>query len=193
MSNFKLPQLPYAYDSLDPHISAETMELHHSKHHQTYVTNLNNLLESSDLKGKSLEEIVKKSSGGLFNNAGQHWNHNLFWGILSPDGGDEPTGKLRDAINSAFGSLESFQAKFEQTGVTTFGSGWAWLVQADNGTLELLSTSNADNPLNNNKHALMGVDVWEHAYYVDYRNRRPDYLKAIWNIINWDNVADRMR
>ena len=192
MSQFSLPDLNYAYDSLAPFIGAETMELHHSKHHQTYITNLNNLVKETELEGKNLQEIVLNSSGGIFNNAGQHWNHNLFWSILSPNGGGEPSGHLADKINQSFGSFAEFKSAFEKTGATTFGSGWAWLVQNADGHLELLSTSNADNPLTHNKHALLGVDVWEHAYYVDYRNRRPDYLSAIWNIIDWNAVSERM-
>ena len=193
MNIFALPELGYSYDALAPHISAETMELHHSKHHQTYITNLNNLIKDTAMQGQALEQIVTTASGGIFNNAGQHWNHNLFWSILSPQGGGEPSGKLADLIREAFGSFADFQAGFEKTGATTFGSGWAWLVQNAAGKLELLSTSNADNPLTHNKNALLGVDVWEHAYYVDYRNRRPDYLKAIWNVINWDAISDRLK
>ena len=188
----QLPPLSYAPNALAPHISGETMTLHHDKHHQTYVTNLNNLIKDSEYADMSLEELVQKApDGGIFNNAGQHWNHTLFWTSLSPNGGGTASGQLADAINNAFGSFADFQSAFEKCGAGTFGSGWAWLVKNSDATVELLSTSNADNPLRHGKTALLGVDVWEHAYYVDYRNRRPDYLKAIWNVIDWDEIARR--
>jgi Fe-Mn family superoxide dismutase len=188
-----LPALPYGYDALTPSIGAETMELHHSKHHQAYVTNLNNLSKGTEFEGMSLEDIVVKApAGGIFNNAGQHWNHNQFWTMMAPAGqGGEPTGVLADAIVKSFGSVEDFKTKFEATGIATFGSGWAWLAQGADGSLELMSCSNADNPLRHGKNAILGIDVWEHAYYVDYRNRRPDYLKNFWNVVNWNNMAAR--
>ena len=187
-----LPELNYAYDALAPYVGAETMELHHSKHHQAYVDNLNKLTAGTEFEGMSLEDIVVKApAGGIFNNAGQHWNHCQFWEMMSPNGGNEPTGALADAINKTFGSFEDFKTQFEGTGVATFGSGWAWLAQNADGSIELMSASNADNPLRHGKNALLGVDVWEHAYYVDYRNRRPEYLKQFWNVVNWDNVAER--
>ena len=187
-----LPPLAYEYNALAPHISGETMTLHHSKHHQTYVTNLNNLIKDTEYAAMSLEQIVRQApAGGIFNNAGQHWNHVLFWESLAPNAGGEADGALADAIKAAFGSFADFQAAFEKCGAATFGSGWAWLVAGADGKVELLSTSNADNPLRHGKTALLGVDVWEHAYYVDYRNRRPDYLKAIWNVVNWDKVGER--
>ena len=190
----QLPDLNYAYDALAPYISVETMELHHGKHHQTYVTNLNNLISNTEFADLSLQEIVRRApSGGIFNNAAQHWNHGQFWQMLSPDGGGLPGEALRTAIERDFGSFTRFQQEFEKCGAATFGSGWVWLVQNPDGTLALLSTSNADNPLRQDKTALLGIDVWEHAYYVDYRNRRPDYLKAIWNVINWDYVASLLQ
>jgi Fe-Mn family superoxide dismutase len=188
-----LPALPYGYDALAPYIGAETMELHHSKHHQAYVTNLNNLTANTEFEGLSLEDIVVKApAGGIFNNAGQHWNHNQFWTMMAPAGqGGEASGALADAIIKTFGSMDDFKAKFEATGAATFGSGWAWLAQNAEGSLELMSGSNADNPLRHGKNAILGVDVWEHAYYVDYRNRRPEYLKNFWNVVNWNNLAER--
>ena len=189
-----LPQLDYAYDALAPYIGAETMELHHSKHHQTYVDNLNKLIAGTEFESMSLEEIVKQSpAGGIFNNAAQHWNHCEFWKMMAPNAGGEPTGALAQAINNTFGSFTDFQEKFALTSATTFGSGWAWLAQEDSGELCLMSCSNADNPVRHGKTALLGVDVWEHAYYVDYRNRRPEYLKNFWNVVNWDNVASRFK
>ena len=190
----KLPKLDYDYGALDPHISEETMTLHHSKHHQTYVDKLNGLIKGTKFESASLDEIVQKAPDGpIFNNGGQHWNHTLFWKALSPNGGGEPPAKLLEAIKGNFDSLDNFKAKFEECGANTFGSGWAWLAQDASGKLELMSCSNADNPLRHKKTALFGVDVWEHAYYVDYRNRRPDYLKAIWNLINWEYVAGQLK
>lgn len=188
-----LPALPYAHNALAPYISEETMTLHHTKHHQAYVDNLNRLIAGTEFEGATLDEIVQKApAGGIFNNAGQHWNHNQFWTMMAPGvAGDAPTGTLMDAIVKTFGSFDDFKTKFETTGATTFGSGWAWLAQNADGSLELMSASNADNPLRHGKNALLGVDVWEHAYYVDYRNRRPEYLKNFWNVVNWANVAER--
>lgn len=183
---FELPALPYAKDALAPHISPETIEFHYGKHHQTYVTNLNNLVPGTEFEGLSLEEIVKKSSGGIFNNAAQVWNHTFYWNSLSPNGGGAPTGGLANAIDRTFGSFEQFKEEFTKCAVTTFGSGWAWLVKNPNGTLELVSTSNAGCPLTNGQTPILTCDVWEHAYYIDFRNLRPKYLEAFWALVNWD-------
>jgi len=183
---FELPALPYAKDALAPHISAETIEYHYGKHHQTYVTNLNNLVPGTEFEGLSLEDIVKKSSGGIFNNAAQVWNHTFYWNSLSPNGGGEPTGGLANAIERTFGSFEKFKEEFTKTAVTTFGSGWAWLVKNPNGTLELVSTSNAGCPLTAGQTPILTCDVWEHAYYIDFRNLRPKYLEAFWALVNWE-------
>jgi len=184
-----LPELPYAMTALEPHISSETLEYHYGKHHQTYVTNLNNLIKGTAFESKSLEETILSSSGGMFNNAAQIWNHSFYWNCLSPDGGGEPTGELLNAINTAFGSFEEFKQQFNQTAVTTFGSGWGWLVKNSDGSLELVSTSNAGTPMTAGQTALLTCDVWEHAYYVDYRNARPKYVEAFWNLVNWNFVA----
>lgn len=188
----ELPPLPYARDALAPHISAETIDYHYGKHHQTYVTNLNNLIPGTEFENLSLEEIVKKSSGGVFNNAAQIWNHTFYWNCLAPNGGGEPAGKLADAINAAFGSFAAFKEQFTKTAIGTFGSGWAWLVQRPDGSLALVSTSNAATPLTGADTPLLTCDVWEHAYYVDYRNARPKYVEAFWNLVNWDFVAKQM-
>ena len=185
----KLPELPYAMDALAPHISQETLEFHYGKHHQTYVTNLNNLIKGTEFENSTLEEIVMKSSGGLFNNAAQIWNHSFYWNCLSPNGGGEPTGALADAINAAFGSFAAFKEEFSKTSITTFGSGWGWLVKNSDGSLALASTSNAGTPMTEGQTALLTCDVWEHAYYIDFRNARPAYLEAFWNLVNWDFVA----
>ncbi|MGQ3890735.1 superoxide dismutase [Fe] [Legionella sp. CNM-4043-24] len=190
---FTLPQLPYAMDALVPHISKETLEYHYGKHHNTYVVNLNKLIAGTEFESASLDEIIMKSSGGVFNNAAQVWNHTFYWHSLSPNGGGEPTGKVADAINKAFGSFAEFKEKFTQTAIGTFGSGWAWLVQDNEGKLSIVSTSNAGTPMTNGLTALLTCDVWEHAYYIDYRNVRPDYLNAFWALVNWDFVADNMR
>ena len=185
----KLPELPYALDALAPTISKETLEFHYGKHHQTYVTNLNNLIKGTEFENASLEEIVKKSSGGIFNNAAQVWNHTFYWFGLSPNGGGEPTGALADAINAKWGSFDEFKKAFNAVAAGTFGSGWAWLVKAADGSLELVSTSNAATPLTGDKTPLLTCDVWEHAYYIDYRNSRPNYLEGFWKLVNWDVVA----
>ncbi len=185
----QLPPLPYAKDALEPVISAETIEYHYGKHHQTYVTNLNNLIQGTEFENASLEDIVKKSSGGIFNNAAQVWNHTFYWNGFKPNGGGEPTGELAEAINKAFGSFEEFKKQFTQKAITTFGAGWAWLVKNTDGSLSLESTSNAETPLTKGQTPLLTIDVWEHAYYVDYRNARPKYAEEFWNIINWDFVA----
>ncbi len=183
---FELPALPYANDALVPHISPETIEYHYGKHHQTYVTNLNNLVPGTEFEGLSLEDIVKKSTGGIFNNAAQVWNHTFYWHSLSPNGGGEPTGPIADAINEAFGSFEKFKEEFTKTAITTFGSGWAWLVKNPDGKLALVSTSNAATPLTTDQTPILTADVWEHAYYIDYRNARPKYLEAFWALVNWE-------
>lgn len=185
----KLPELPYAKDALAPTISAETLEYHYGKHHNTYVVNLNKLIPGTEFENLSLEEIVKKSSGGIFNNAAQVWNHTFYWHCLSPKGGGEPSGALADAINKSFGSFASFKEKFSATAIGTFGSGWGWLVKNNDGSLSLESTSNAGTPLKDGKQALLTCDVWEHAYYIDYRNARPNYVEAFWKLVNWDFVS----
>ncbi|MDE3009840.1 MAG: superoxide dismutase [Fe] [Pseudomonadota bacterium] len=184
-----LPTLPYALDALQPHISKETLEFHYGKHHQTYVTNLNNLIKGTEFENLSLEDIVRKSSGGVFNNAAQVWNHTFYWHCLAPNAGGAPSGALADAINAKWGSFDEFKKAFTQTAITTFGSGWAWLVRNPDGSLELVSTSNAATPLTGDRKPLLTCDVWEHAYYVDYRNKRPDYVGAFWNLVNWAFVA----
>ena len=194
---FQLPKLDYSKSSLSPHMSEETLDLHHGKHHQTYITNLNNLIKDSGLENSSLEEIVKKTSAdpskiGVFNNAGQHWNHILFWKCMKPKGGGALPGKLEKRINSDFGSVDKFKEQFIQAGITQFGSGWAWLA-IDKGKLIVTKTANASNPLVNNMKPILGCDVWEHSYYVDYRNRRPDYLKSfIENLVNWEFVESQL-
>jgi Fe-Mn family superoxide dismutase len=189
----KLPELPYAKDALAPTISAETLEYHYGKHHNTYVVNLNKLIPGTEFENLSLEEIVKKSSGGIFNNAAQVWNHTFYWHCLSPKGGGEPSGALADAINKSFGSFASFKEKFSATAIGTFGSGWGWLVKNNDGSLALESTSNAGTPLKDGKQALLTCDVWEHAYYIDYRNARPNYVEAFWKLVNWDFVSQNFK
>lgn len=181
-----LPPLPYAHDALAPHISKETLEFHHDKHHQTYVTNLNNLIKGTEFENATLEAIVKKSSGGIFNNAAQVWNHTFYWESMKPNGGGQPTGALADAINAKWGSFDKFKEEFTKVAVGTFGSGWAWLVKKTDGSLDLVSTSNAATPLTTDAKPLLTCDVWEHAYYIDYRNARPKYVEAFWNVVNWD-------
>lgn len=185
----ELPALPYAKDALQPHISAETLEYHHGKHHQTYVTNLNNLIPGTEFSEMSLEDIIMKSTGGVFNNAAQVWNHTFYWNCLSPNGGGVPEGGLADAINAKWGSFDAFKEAFTKAAIGTFGSGWAWLVKNAAGELEIVSTSNAATPMTNGSRALMTCDVWEHAYYVDYRNARPKYVEAFWNLVNWQFVS----
>jgi len=183
---FELPPLPYAADALEPHYSANTLSFHHGKHHQAYVTKLNELTEGTDNAGKSLEEIIASSSGGLFNQAAQVWNHTFFWNSMSPNGGGAPTGAIADAINAAFGSYDAFKEAFKTAGMTQFGSGWAWLVAKD-GKLEIVKTPNAGCPLTDGYTPIITCDVWEHAYYLDYQNRRPDFLEAFLNnLVNWD-------
>jgi superoxide dismutase, Fe-Mn family len=188
----ELPPLPYPRDALAPHISAETIDFHYGKHHQTYVTNLNNQIKGTEFENLGLEEIIRKSTGGMFNNAAQVWNHTFYWNCLKPKGGGEPSGKLADAIKKAFGGFAQFKEEFTKTSVGTFGSGWGWLVRRPDGNLGLVSTSNAATPLTGTDKALLTCDVWEHAYYIDYRNARPKYLEAFWNLVNWDFVANQL-
>lgn len=185
----ELPPLPYEMNALEPHISRETLEYHYGKHHKAYVDNLNNLLPNSEFEGKSLEHIIMNSTGGIFNNAAQVWNHTFYWHCLSPNGGGEPQGELAQLIQKSFGSFAQFKEQFTKTAITTFGSGWAWLVKNSQGALELVSTSNAQTPMTNKQKALLTCDVWEHAYYIDYRNARPKYLEHFWDLVNWDFVA----
>ena len=195
---FELPQLPYAEDALEPHIDKETMNIHHTRHHNTYVTNLNNALTGNEeLLAKSVEEVISNLDAvpeaartAVRNNGGGHANHSLFWQILSPNGGGAPTGELADAITSKFGSFESFKEEFAKAATTRFGSGWAWLA-VNNGELEVTSTPNQDSPLMEGKTPLLGLDVWEHAYYLKYQNKRPDYINSFWNVVNWDEVSKR--
>ncbi|MBN8445274.1 MAG: superoxide dismutase [Fe] [Gammaproteobacteria bacterium] len=184
---FELPALPYAKDALAPHISAETLEFHHGKHHNAYVVKLNSLVEGTDFAGKSLEDIIKSSEGPVFNNAAQIWNHTFYWHCLSPNGGGEPTGALADAINAKWGSFAAFQTAFNDKAVNNFGSSWTWLVKKADGSLDIVNTSNAGTPLTDSSiKALLTVDLWEHAYYIDFRNARPTYLNAFWALANWE-------
>jgi len=188
----ELPALPYAIDALAPHISQETLEFHHGKHHKTYVDKLNGMIPGTEFEGKSLEDIIKSSSGPVFNNAAQIWNHTFYWNCLSPNGGGEPTGAVADAINAAFGSFADFKAAFNDRAVNNFGSSWTWLVKNADGSLEIVNTSNAGTPMTEGQTALLTVDLWEHAYYIDYRNARPTYLDAFWALVNWDFVAENL-
>ena len=195
---FTLPPLPYTKNALAPHISEQTLEFHYGKHHQTYVTNLNNLVQGTENESKSLEDLIKLSSAkadmvGIFNNAAQVWNHTFFWNCMKPNGGGAPASVLETKINASFGSYEKFAADFKQAALTQFGSGWAWLVQNPDGSLALVSTSNAATPLTTDQKALLTCDVWEHAYYIDYRNLRPKYLEAFWNLVNWEFVGQNLR
>jgi Fe-Mn family superoxide dismutase len=197
---FTLPALPYAVDALEPHIDKMTMEIHHGKHHAAYVTNLNNAIAGTDLEKMSIEDICKNISKhpiAVRNNGGGHYNHTLFWSVMSPNGGGTPTGELADAINAAFGSFDEFKAKFTNAGATRFGSGWAWLIVGADGKLAITSTPNQDNPLMDIAEVkgtpILGMDVWEHAYYLKYQNRRPDYMGAFFNVVNWNAVAERMK
>ncbi len=189
---FELPALPYAKDALAPHISEETQDYHYGKHHKTYVVNLNGLIEGNEYADMSLEDIILKSSGPVFNNAAQVWNHTFYWNCLSPNGGGEPSGALADAINAKFGSFDQFKEAFTADCVGNFGSGWTWLVKNASGDLEIVKTSNAGCPLTDGVTPLMTCDVWEHAYYIDYRNARPAYVAAFWNLVNWDFVASNL-
>ena len=183
---FELPALPYEKNALEPHISAETLEFHHGKHHATYVTKLNGLVEGTDLASKSLEEIIESSDGGVFNNAAQIWNHTFYWNSLAPNAGGEPTGALADAINAKWGSFAEFKAAFNDKAVNNFGSSWTWLVKTADGSLDIVNTSNAGTPITEDLVPLITVDLWEHAYYIDYRNVRPNYLEGFWALANWE-------
>ena len=189
---FSLPPLPYEMNALEPHISSETLEFHYGKHHQTYVNNLNGLVEGTDNASKSLEEIIMSSDGGLFNNAAQVWNHTFYWNCMGPNGGGNPTGSAADAINQAFGSFDNFKDQFSKSAATNFGSGWTWLVKNSSGTVEIQNTSNAGCPMTSGNKALLTIDVWEHAYYVDKRNARPAYIESWWNLVNWDYVNSQL-
>jgi Fe-Mn family superoxide dismutase len=189
MTTHELPKLPYALDALQPYISKETLEYHYGKHHKAYVDNLNKLIPGTEFENMSLEETIMKSSGGIFNNAAQVWNHTFYWHCMTPNGGGEPTGELAEAIKKAFGSFEDFKKTFSETAIKTFGSGWGWLVKNKEGALEIISTSNAGTPMTEHKKALLTCDVWEHAYYIDYRNLRPSYVDNFWKIVNWAFVA----
>ena len=189
----ELPALPYDRTALEPHISGETIDFHYGKHHKTYVDNLNKMIEGTEFADMALEDIIRKAQGGMFNNAAQIWNHTFYWNCLKPNGGGEPGGKLADAINKAFGSFEKFKEEFTKVSVGTFGSGWGWLVQRPDGSLALVSTSNAATPLTGEDIALLTCDVWEHAYYIDYRNARPKYVEAFWNLVDWDYVSKQMK
>ncbi|HLV23274.1 MAG TPA: superoxide dismutase [Moheibacter sp.] len=192
---FELPNLPYAFDALEPHIDAKTMEIHHDKHHAGYTNNLNNAIQGTEMENWTIEEILKNGSGkaAVRNNGGGYYNHNLFWEVMSPNGGGKPSGELAEAIDSAFGSFEAFKDEFSKAAATRFGSGWAWLCVND-GKLEICSTANQDNPLMPDSGCegkpILGLDVWEHAYYLNYQNRRPDYIEAFFNVVNWDKVAE---
>ena len=189
---FELPALPYEKNALEPHISAETLEYHYGKHHQTYVNKLNELIDGTADADKSLEEIIESSSGGLFNQAAQVWNHTFYWHCLSPQGGGEPSGALAEAINAKFGSFDKFKETFNAQAAGNFGSGWTWLIKTDDG-VDIVNTSNADTPIAHGQTPLLTIDVWEHAYYIDYRNARPKYLENVWNVLNWDFVAQNFR
>ena len=189
---FELPPLPYAIDALAPTISKETLEYHYGKHHQTYVTNLNNLIAGTEFESASLEDIIKKSSGGVFNNAAQVWNHTFYWNSLSPNGGGEPSGKLAEAINAKWGGVAAFKEAFNKSAAGNFGSGWTWLVKKPDGSLDIVNASNAATPLTTADVPLLTCDVWEHAYYIDYRNARPKYLENFWNLANWDFAAKNL-
>ncbi|MDV6317196.1 superoxide dismutase [Idiomarina sp. HP20-50] len=186
---FELPALPFEKNALEPHISEETLEYHYGKHHATYVSKLNDAVKGTDLESKSLEDIIKSEKGGLFNNAAQVWNHTFYWNCLSPNGGGEPTGAIADAINSKFGSFDKFKEEFNASAAGNFGSGWTWLVKKSDGSVDLFNTDDADTPVaHDGVEPLLTVDVWEHAYYIDYRNSRPNYLEAFWKLVNWDFV-----
>jgi superoxide dismutase, Fe-Mn family len=188
----ELPALPYAMDALEPVISKETLEFHYGKHHQAYVTKLNDAIKGTDLENADLEEIVKTSEGGIFNNAAQVWNHTFYWNCMAPNAGGEPTGKIAEAINESFGSFEAFKEQFSQAAATLFGSGWAWLVKNQEGKLEITQEVNAGNPMTSGLKPLLTCDVWEHAYYVDYRNARPTYIESFWKLVNWEFVNQQL-
>lgn len=189
MTQHQLPELPYAKNALEPHISEETLEYHYGKHHATYVNKLNDMIAGTEFESMSLEDIIKKASGGVFNNAAQVWNHSFYWNCLSPDGGGEPEGELAAAIEKNFNSFAEFKKQFTESAVGNFGSGWTWLVKTPDGKLEIVNTSNAETPISGDNQPLLTCDVWEHAYYIDYRNARPSYLDAFWKLVNWQFVS----
>lgn len=189
---FQLPELPFSKDALKPHISEETIEYHYGKHHKAYVDNLNKLIAGTEFENMTLEEIILKSKGPIFNNAAQAWNHTFFWNCLSPNGGGKPSGQLLQEIEKYFGSFEEFKSQFSNAAITLFGSGWAWLAKKPDGSLEIIQASNAGNPLTEGKKPLLTIDVWEHAYYIDYRNARPKFVEAFWEIVNWDFVEKNL-
>lgn len=188
----KLPELPFSKEDLAPHISAETMEYHYGKHHKAYVTKLNELIKGTEFEEMELKDIIRESDGPIFNNAAQTWNHTFFWNCLTPRGMEKPTGKVQEMINKKWFNFENFQKEFSQRAASNFGSGWTWLILDANGDLDILNTSNAENPMRNGGIALLTLDIWEHAYYIDYRNARPDFIKAFWNIANWDFVNQNL-
>ena len=190
--SFQLPELPFPKDSLAPHISAETLDYHYGKHHNAYVTKLNAAIEGTEYASMSLEDIIKKSEGGLFNNAAQVYNHTFYWNCLSPNGGGNPTGKIEEAINAKWGSFDSFKEAFTQSAATNFASGWTWLVKDNSGNLEIVNTDDAGCPITSGQIPVLTIDVWEHAYYVDYRNSRPNYINAYWNLVNWDFASNNL-
>ena len=192
MTEHTLPALPYPNDALEPHISAETLQYHHGKHHASYVKKLNTQIQGTEFESASLEEIIKKASGGIFNNGAQVWNHTFYWNCLSPDGGGEPEGALASAIDGAFGGFTQFRERFTESAATNFGSGWTWLVKNHDGSLAIVNTGNACNPMTNGSQPLLTCDVWEHAYYIDYHNARDKYLDAFWNLVNWDFVSQKL-
>ncbi len=189
---FTLPELPFPKDSMKSVISEETFDYHYGKHHAAYVNNLNNLIQGTQFENLSLEEIIKSSQGGIFNNSAQVWNHTFFWNSMSPNGGGAPVGTVAEEINKYFGSFEEFKAKFSQSAATLFGAGWTWLVKNPDSSLEIIQTSNAGTPLTTDKKPLLTLDVWEHAYYIDYRNLRPKFIEKFWDIVNWDNVMKNL-
>ena len=188
---FTLPELPYAMDALEPHMSRETLEFHYGKHHKTYVDKANGMVPGTEFEGMSMEDIIRKSSGGVFNNVAQIWNHSFFWNCLTP-GGSKPSDALASQLSAAFGGVDEFKSKFTETAIGTFGSGWAWLVKKSDGTLDIVSTSNAGNPLTDGHTPALTCDVWEHAYYIDHRNARPKFLEAFWALVNWDFVEQNL-
>lgn len=190
---FKLPDLPYAMDALEPHISKETLEYHYGKHHRGYVKKLNKAVEGTEFEKATLEDVIRNASAGLFNNAAQVWNHTFYWDCMAPDGGGEPDEALASALSKAFGSVDKFRTEFSEAATSIFGSGWAWLVQRDDGSLAIAKTSNAETPVTGSARPLLTCDVWEHAYYIDYRNARADYVDAFWEVVNWSHVSAGMR
>ena len=192
MTEHTLPALPYPNDALEPHISSETLEYHHGKHHASYVKKLNKQIPGTEFESASLEEIIKKASGGIFNNGAQVWNHTFYWNCLSPDGGGKPEGALAQSIDRAFGDFTQFKERFTESAATNFGSGWTWLVKNPDGSLAIVNTGNAGNPMTDGSQPLLTCDVWEHAYYIDYRNARKKYIEAFWNLVNWDFVTQKL-